>query len=96
MSANTEKGLQKKLGEACKRYGVLCYKFASPSKRGVPDLILINEGRVVFVELKSPTGNGRLSELQKLEIKTLREHGATVFVVDNEIQFNKIFEALGC
>ena len=62
----TEKNLQKKIVKYAKDRGVLAYKFSSPARRGVPDLILVGKrGQVVFMELKNPNEKGRLSELQK-------------------------------
>ena len=60
----SEKDLQNYLKKLCKRHGVYFAKTESRSGRGFPDCVLIFDGSVVFVELKSPTGKGRLSELQ--------------------------------
>ena len=43
------------------------------SKNGLPDLMLIKDGKVSFVECKE--GNDKLSELQKYRIRQLREMG---------------------
>ena len=43
------------------------------SKNGLPDLMLIKDGEVSFIECKE--GNDRLSELQKYRIRQLREMG---------------------
>ena len=43
--------------------------------------MLVND-RVVFVELKTPAGTGRLSALQKREIELLRHAGADVRIID--------------
>ena len=64
--------------------GMLPYKFESPSRRGVPDLlVLVPGGGCFFIEVKNPSGTGRLSELQKHEIERIREHGHTVYIIDN-------------
>lgn len=83
MSAKTESGLQAHIVRLCKARGALCYKFESPARRGVPDLLLIYEGRVIFIEVKSPAKTGTLSPLQRHEIKQLRDHGAQVYVIDS-------------
>ena len=48
--------------------GYLCYKFVSPGIKGVPDDIIIHNGRVTFIETK------RISEMQS--------HGADVRVLN--------------
>ena len=57
-----------------------CVKFVPDNKIGMPDrLVLLPEGRVLWVELK--TDNGRLEEIQKLQHKRLRDLGHEVKVV---------------
>ena len=59
------------------------WKFTSPGQDGVPDRIaLFPDGRLVFVELKTATG--RLSMVQKYQIKRLRELDQQVAVVYGE------------
>ena len=76
----TESGLQQKIINFCKSSRILCYKFASPAHRGVPDLMLLAHGRTLFIELKHPNGKGVVSELQKVTHTKMREAGATVIV----------------
>ena len=52
--------------------------------------------RVRFVELKSPSGKGRLSALQLLEIAKLRDAGASVHVIESKEQVDAIIEGLKC
>lgn len=56
---------------------------------GVPDRLLIGNGRVVFVELKS--SNGILSARQKLVIAMMRKHGAIVFTPRSKQAIDSIF-----
>lgn len=78
-----EKSLEQKLVRAVKEKSGIAYKFTSPGHNGVPDRILVFPGgRVVFVEVKAP-GRGRLSALQKQEIKRLKALGAEVYVLDS-------------
>ena len=70
----TEAQIEKKLVAFCREHGLLTYKFASPSHRGVPDRIIMGGGKVMFLELKAP-GN----EPTKLQFRTaehMRDHGA--------------------
>lgn len=79
-----EKELERKLVAAVKAKGGLAYKFISPGRVGVPDrVIALPGGRVMFAEVKSPTGKGRLSERQKREIAALQALGVRVEVVDS-------------
>ena len=54
MNPMLEKDIERKVVAYAKSKGVLCFKFASPGNRGVPDRILIKNGRVLFLELKRP------------------------------------------
>ena len=95
---DTEKKLQNYLKSECKRRKIKYYKFSSPAKRGVPDVILVHSmeqynnmpDRICFVELKSPSGKGKLSELQMVEIAELRYNGASVHVIDSVQQVNSL------
>lgn len=80
----SESTLQSFIVKLCGKYGVLCYKFSSPSRRGVPDLLLLCEGRVLFIEVKNPNGKGRLSPLQEIEIDRLSRNGFAVEVIDSK------------
>jgi hypothetical protein len=87
----TEAKFQAYVCKKCSDYGILVYKFESPARRGVPDLLLVFPGgEIVFLELKNPAGTGRLSKLQLVEINRLRHQGATVYVVDSKDRFHEI------
>lgn len=70
------------LYKQAKKNNILCYKFTAPSTAGVPDRVLIGNGKTVFVELKRPGGKPR--PLQIAIHKRMREHGAIVFVADTK------------
>lgn len=48
------------------------------SKSGVPDIIACVNGRFVAIEVKKP--DGRVSELQKANIKLIKQSGGVAFV----------------
>lgn len=73
-----------------KKYGFLCYKFVSPGHNGVPDDIVIHKGITTYIETKSPTGD--TSEIQKLRIKEMREHGADVRICHTRKSIDKFFQ----
>lgn len=75
-----EKDIEKVLVNGIKKLGGRAYKWVSPGNDGVPDRIVILPGtRPVFVELK--TEKGKLSALQTVQIKRLRDMGQTVEVL---------------
>lgn len=59
--------------------GGITRKWVSPGRDGVPDRIVIYNGRVIFVEVK--TSDGDLSHPQAREHKRLVEAGACVDTV---------------
>lgn len=76
----TEKEVEAVLVKQVRRLGGRAYKWVSPGNSGVPDRIVILPGlRPVFVELK--TAEGRLSQLQKNQIKRLEALGQEVKVL---------------
>ena len=75
-----EKDVEKKLIRGIKKLGGRAYKWVSPGNAGVPDrIIIMPEGRIYFVELKTDTG--RLSGLQRQQITFIAKHGAEVWVL---------------
>lgn len=50
---------------------------------GVPDILCCYRGYFIAIEVKSPTGKGRLSDIQELKIKEIRRAGGVGFVADN-------------
>jgi hypothetical protein len=75
--------------QAIRKYEKLGYyviKLLKCSKSGMPDLLLIKDGKASFLEVKSLTG--RISKLQKLRAKELRWHGCSVrFVTEGDVDF---------
>lgn len=89
-----EKDIEKILVGEVKKLGGRAYKWVSPGNDGVPDRIVILPNRPpVFVELKSETG--RLSALQQVQIKRLRELGQAVFVVKGIDGLSQFFQLTG-
>lgn len=78
-----EKEIEKLLVDGVRKIGGRAYKFVSPGNVGVPDRMIIIEGLpVIFVEMK--TEIGRLTELQKRQIKFLSDAGKIVRVLYGE------------
>lgn len=75
-----EKDVERWLGQEVRKLGGLWYKFTSPGRSGVPDRILILQGQVIFVEMK--TEKGVLSSIQKATIRQMvKDGGVPVHVV---------------
>ena len=51
-----ENDIENRLIKKVSALGGLTFKFTSPSTKGVPDRIVIYNGRTHFIELKRPTG----------------------------------------
>ena len=75
-----EKDVEKKLIRGIKKLGGRAYKWVSPGNAGVPDrIIIMPEGRIYFVELKTDTG--RLSGLQRQACLGARGKGSVCWVL---------------
>jgi Holliday junction resolvase len=73
--------LQPKIIKTLKAAGWEVLNLNSVSTRGWPDLFAFRKGRVAWVEVKH--GRDTLSEVQKIRIETLRQHGFEVIVARN-------------
>ena len=76
-----EREVERALVGMVKRHGGLCLKWVCPGWSGVPDrIVLLSQGRLVFVETKRPKGD-KPRKLQKWWHDKLRELGFSVWVV---------------
>ena len=94
-----ENKVESKFKDGIKALGGKAYKFISPGSNGVPDRIAcLPNGRVIFVELKSP--NGTLSKQQRHRIAELHSMKQEVYVLQTVQQvekfLTKIREELMC
>jgi len=79
-SIRREATVERSFRDRLRKTGCLVYKFVSPGNDGVPDRIVITPGgRVIFVELK--TERGELSDIQRYQIRRIRDHGQDVQVL---------------
>ena len=89
-----EKEIEKILVAEVKKLGGRAYKWVSPGNDGVPDRIVIFPNRApVFVELKAE--RGRLSSLQRVQCKRLKELGQDVRVVYGIDGLSQFFQDMG-
>ncbi len=88
-----EKFIEQKLVKAVKESGGICPKLISPGTDGMPDrMILMPEGRIGFVEVKSQGKKPR--QLQIKRIRQLRKLGFMVFVLDGTEQIGGIIDEI--
>lgn len=82
MNRDSEKFLEKELKKRIESLGGLCIKFLPFNTAGLPDRIILIEGRVFFVELKSK--GKKLRPVQETVHKMFAKVGHHVRVVDSE------------
>jgi hypothetical protein len=88
-----ESQIEARVRRYCILKGVICYKFVSPGKRGVPDRLLIGpHGNMAFLELKAP--GKRPGALQRRELAMLRKRRVPAFYRDSYEGAKKIIDAL--
>lgn len=59
---------------------------------GFPDLLVVKNGITYYFELKKEIG-GRISEIQKLNIKLLNKNKKIAYIITNIDQIKKILES---
>jgi Holliday junction resolvase len=68
-----EQQIQAKRIKQLEAEGYYVLKLIRVNKTGIPDLIAIKEGEILFSEIKTP--KGKLSEIQKYRMKELESYG---------------------
>lgn len=76
-----ESQVEKKLREKTERINGIYFKFSSPGTNGVPDRLVLLNGKVYFVELKAPGKKPR--KLQLYMHEEMRKRGFKVWVIDD-------------
>lgn len=88
----TEGTLQRYFKRQAKLAGILWRKIKFEGQRGCPDVLIAKGGKVVLVELKNPNGKGKLSEIQKRQIKKLADAGIEAHVIDTQKDIDDIIK----
>jgi len=73
MIGMTEQKIQAKRIKQLEAEGYFVIKLISTNKNGIPDLLALKVGSILFSEIK--TSIGVLSELQKYRLKELKKYG---------------------
>jgi len=84
--------LEKQIRQKVIELGGMFVKFVSPNFAGVPDRILLLNGKIFFVELKTP--KGKLSKRQQRVHQMFKGQGFEPLVVHSEEEFIKILDIL--
>ena len=83
--------LERRLKREVEKLGGKALKFNCSGMSGVPDrLILIPQGKVVFVEMKS-TGK-KLRPLQQKRKRDLEQLGFNVYAIDSELAIDNFIQ----
>lgn len=77
-----EKAIEDVVKEKAEAAGWLVRKLQWQGRRGAFDRLFIKEGRIVFVELKSPRQGAKLSAIQSDELALFQAAGAECHVLD--------------
>lgn len=85
-----EKDVEKYLIGQIKKIGGLAWKLTSPSTSGVPDRLIIRQGKIWFVEMKRPNGN--LRKLQQYRRSELQKQGFDVICLDTKNKVDQFIE----
>ena len=90
----SEEYLEEKLVKKVKALGGRAYKFISPGNSGVPDRLIVLPGnKIGFAEMKRSKG-GRISNLQKAQIRFLRSLDCNCEVLSSLNQIDAFIEKL--
>lgn len=90
-----EKDIEKVLVAKVRKLGGRAYKWVSPGNDGVPDrIVILPDMRPVFVELKAESG--KLSALQKVQIRRLLDMGQDVRVLRGIREVEQFLEDCDC
>lgn len=88
-----EKEVEAALVKAAKKRNGMALKFVSPGLSGVPDrLVLLPDGKIGFIELKSPGKKMRL--LQEKRKSQLERLGFLVFCLDSKEEVEVMLDAI--
>ena len=89
----SEKAIERYLVERCREHGLPCLKYSNPNCVGYPDrLIVLPDGMVLWVELKS---KGRKpSKIQLARMDELTDLGHSAVVIDNKAAVDDLLNTM--
>lgn len=83
-----ERDIQRKLIIKAEKEGWYVVKIIQCNRPGFPDLMLLRDGKIIFIEVKRPGAKPR--PLQLYRHNELSEKGMIVYVIDDINQLNKL------
>jgi hypothetical protein len=90
----TEKHLQAYLRANAKKHQISFFKLECVGRSGFPDVMLAHGGQCLFIELKSPSGTGRVSARQRLILDELTNQGMQTYVIDSREGADRLIAGL--
>ena len=87
-----EKTVENALVRQCKRIGALCIKLVPDYMAGLPDRMILFNGRCVFVELKAPGKTSR--PIQRHVQEMIMAQGFDVFELDSAERVDEFMRSL--
>ena len=89
-----ESQLTSQIKNLLKSKGAYCEKIFGGGYQasGIPDILCCYRGYFLAIEVKSPTGKGRASDIQKLKIKAIRDAGGVAFITDNIEEVERVLK----
>lgn len=87
-----ERDIEQRLVREVRKMGGEAFKWVSPGNDGVPDRIVMLPGLIIFVELKAD--RGRLSSVQKVQIRRIQKLGQDVEVVQGMDELDEFLERM--
>ena len=90
----TEKVFQKSVISRAKKMGCFVAKMEAVGQAGFPDLLIISQGKSLYLELKSPKGTGKLSALQEIMHEEIRAAGGWVEVAQDMETVDRLLKML--
>ena len=93
MICHSESQLERKLFERIKKMGGMALKFISPGRAGVPDrIILMPEGKIYFVEMKSR--RGEINPIQEYVFEKFKNLGFEVRILNSEEKIKNFLQEI--
>ena len=82
-----EQQIQSKIKKKLEANGYIVINLIKTSMNGIPDLMCLKDGKIMFIEVKKT--NGVLSQIQKIRLKQLKDKGFKCYVwTDLFVDFN--------
>lgn len=88
-----EKDIERILIREVRKRNGLALKFISPGVNGVPDrLVLLQDGRMAFIELKAP--GGKMRPIQIKRKRQLEALGFLVYCIDRKEEIEGVIDEI--